>query len=49
MKIIPKIEAEQITNEKYMQPAPPTLLPDGTWAVYDPETDTVTHYPTYPY
>ena len=49
MKIIPKIEAEQITNEKYMQPAPPILLPDGTWAVYDPETDTVTYYPTYPY
>lgn len=48
-RTIPKIEAERITNEKYMQPAPPTLLPDGTWAVYDPETDTITYYPTYPY
>lgn len=48
-RTVPKVKAVYITNEGYKRPTQLYHLPDGQWALYDPNTGETTYYPTNPY
>lgn len=48
-RTVPKIKIKYVTNEGYKKPTQLYHLPDGTWALYDPNTGETTYYPTNPY
>ena len=48
-RTVPKVKIKYVTNEGYKRPTQLYHLPDGTWALYDPNTGETTYYPTNPY